>query len=188
MSYITMTGIAVALAMDAFAVSISYGCSPVKMHLKNAFIISFFFGAFQAFMPVIGWFSGKAFALLIKEYDHWIAFTLLLIIGLRMIIEGFKERGPEELCEQNIDLGYKKLLVLSVATSIDALAVGLSLSLIGSPIALPAVIIGTVTFSMSFVGIRAGLKLRHVLGRKSEILGGIILIFIGSRILFEHLS
>lgn len=188
MSYTVIFGIAVALAMDAFAVSISYGCSPVKMSLKNTLTIAVFFGAFQAFMPVIGWFSGRIFEQLIKSCDHWIAFILLFVIGARMISEGMKNNDGEDSCSTEKDLGYKKLFILSVATSIDALAVGLSLSLINYPIAIPSAIIGAVTFIISFTGVRMGCRLQHLLGRKTEILGGLILIFIGAKILMEHIS
>lgn len=188
MSYTVITGIALALAMDAFAVSISYGCSPVKMSFKNTFTIAAFFGAFQAFMPVIGWFSGRLFEQLIESWDHWIAFTLLAIIGIKMIIEGLKDHEADESCEVQKDLGYRKLFVLSVATSIDALAVGLGLSLIDYPIAVPASIIGAVTFTTSFIGVRMGCRLQHLFGRRVEILGGAILLFIGARILAEHIG
>lgn len=187
MSYTVIFGIALALAMDAFAVSISYGCSPVKMSFKNTFTIALFFGAFQAFMPVIGWFSGRLFEQMIKSWDHWIAFALLAVIGIKMIIEGLKNHSAEDACDVQKDLGYRKLFVLSVATSIDALAVGLGLSLINYAIAVPAVIIGTVTFAISFTGVRMGCRLQHLLGRRVEIFGGAILVFIGLKILFEHL-
>lgn len=188
MSYTLIFGIALALAMDAFAVSISYGCSPVKMSFKNTFTIAFFFGAFQAFMPVIGWSSGRLFEQMIRSWDHWIAFSLLAVIGVRMVIEGIRNHESEDQCEVQMDLGYKKLFVLSVATSIDALAVGLGLSLINYAITVPALIIGAVTFATSFIGVRMGCRLQHILGRRVEILGGAILIFIGIRILAEHLG
>ncbi|NLV67843.1 MAG: manganese efflux pump [Spirochaetes bacterium] len=188
MSYPVIFGIALALAMDAFAVSISYGCSPVKMSLRNMFTIALFFGAFQALMPFAGWFSGQLFEQLISAWDHWIAFTLLAIIGIKMIIEGVKDYGAGESCEIQKDLGYKKLFILSVATSIDALAVGLSLSVINYPIAIPAAIIGAVTFVISLTGVRMGCRLQHILGRRVEILGGAILVFIGLKILFEHIG
>lgn len=187
MSYTVIFGIAVALAMDAFAVSISYGCSPMKMTFRNTFTIALFFGMFQAFMPVIGWLSGNLFEKMIKSWDHWIAFTLLAFIGIRMIIEGFRGGEGEDSCRTEQYLGYRKLFVLSIATSIDALAVGLSLSLIDYNIAVPAAIIGTVTFAISFFGVRMGCRLQHILGKRVEILGGVILVFIGAKILFEHL-
>ena len=188
MSYPVILGIALALSMDAFAVSISYGCSPVKMSLKNMFTIALFFGAFQALMPVAGWFSGQIFEQLISAWDHWIAFTLLAIVGIKMIIEGIKGHDADESCEAPKDLGYKRLFVLSIATSIDALAVGLGLSIINYPIAVPAAIIGAVTFVTSLIGVRMGCRLQHILGRRVEILGGAILIFIGLKILLEHIG
>ncbi len=188
MSYITITVIAVGLAMDAFAVSISYGCSSLKADLRNTFIISLAFGFFQAGMPFIGWYGGRSLAHLIEGYDHWIAFILLAYIGLKMILEGFGEApDTEEETSCGTDLSYRKLLVLSVATSIDALAVGFSLSLLKYSIIIPAVIIGIITFLFSFTGVRMGCKLEQIAGKKVEVFGGIILLFIGTKILSEHL-
>ena len=186
MSYTMVFGISLALAMDSFAVSISYGGSPVKMSFKNTFTIALFFGVFQALMTVLGWYSGHLFEQLIKSWDHWIAFSLLSIIGARMVIEGFRNHDGECIPEKNLD--YKKLFVLSIATSIDALAVGLSLSVLNYAVALPAAVIGAVTFLMSFIGVRTGLRLQHILGRRVEIPGGVILLYIGVRILVEHLA
>jgi manganese efflux pump family protein len=189
MSYITILGISAGLAMDAFAVSISYGCTPKKVPLKHILLISISFGIFQALMPVIGWNAGRFFADLIKDYDHWIAFSLLAYIGTRMIIEGMKnERGNETACEtDDHTLDLKRLFVLSIATSIDALAVGLSLSLLGYEILTPAVIIGITTFIFSFIGVKMGCALHRVLGKRVEIFGGAVLIAIGIKILIEHL-
>jgi putative Mn2+ efflux pump MntP len=188
MSYITIFGLSIGLAMDSFAVSISYGCAPKKMSAKNMFIIAVFFGSFQTFMPIIGWYLGKFFEELIRNYDHWISFWLLSYIGIKMIIEGLKDYDTEDNNSINASdtLDIKRLFILSIATSIDALAVGLSLSLIGYDIFIPAVIIGLVTFVCSLIGVRAGIKLRTILGRKAEIFGGIVLIAIGVKILVEH--
>jgi len=189
MSYITILGISAGLAMDAFAVSISYGCTPKKIPLKHILMIAFSFGAFQAFMPVIGWNVGRFFTDLIKNYDHWVAFSLLAYIGLRMIIEGFrKEESDDASC--GIDdhiLDLKRLFVLSVATSIDALAVGLSLSLLGYSITTPAAIIGITTFIFSYIGVKMGCRLHMILGKRVEIFGGIVLIMIGVKIILEHM-
>ncbi|MCL2154972.1 MAG: manganese efflux pump MntP family protein [Leptospirales bacterium] len=189
MSYIIIFGLSIGLAMDSFAVSISYGCSPKKISAKNMFIIAFSFGLFQAFMPIIGWYLGKFFEGLIRDYDHWIAFGLLSYIGIKMIIEGLKD--DDTINNSNINtsstLNIKRLFILSIATSIDALAVGLSLSLIGYAIIIPAVIIGLVTFVCSLIGVNAGIKLRAILGRKAEIFGGIVLIAMGVKILIEHI-
>lgn len=189
MSYITILGISAGLAMDAFAVSISYGCTPKKVPLRHILSISFSFGAFQAFMPVIGWYVGRFFAGLIKDYDHWAAFALLAYIGIRMVIEGLKnENGDAASCDiDNHVLDLKKLFILSVATSIDALAVGLSLSLLGYRIITPAVIIGVTTFIFSYIGVMMGLRLHKILGKRVEIFGGIVLILIGLKIIVEHM-
>lgn len=187
MSYITITGIAVGLAMDAFAVSISYGCRAGAMTLRNTITIALFFGLFQAFMPVIGWFAGSAFASLINDYDHWVAFAILSYIGIRMIHEGLKsDDSSSNSCTDEFKLGYKRLFILSIATSIDALAVGLSLALIDYSIAGPAAVIGIVTFIFSYIGVKMGCRLNSLLGRKVEIFGGVILILIGIKIVMEH--
>ena len=187
MSFITITGIAVALAMDAFAVSISYGCRAGAMTLRNTITIALFFGLFQGFMPVIGWFAGTAFSSLISSYDHWVAFAILSYIGIRMIHEGLKSDGDSvNSCSDEFKLSYKRLFILSIATSIDALAVGLSLALIDYPIAGPAIVIGIVTFIFSYIGVKMGCRLNSMLGRKVEVFGGIILILIGLKIVMEH--
>jgi len=189
MSYITILGISAGLAMDAFAVSISYGCTPKKVPVKHILMISLSFGAFQAFMPVIGWHVGRLFADLIKTYDHWVAFSLLAYIGLRMIIEGIKKEESEDICCDTDDhiLDLKRLFVLSVATSIDALAVGLSLSLLGFDIITPAAIIGLTTFIFSYAGVKMGCRLHKILGKRVEIFGGVVLILIGIKIILEHM-
>lgn len=185
MSLITMFLIAVGLAMDAFAVSVANGVSMKTLRVHHAFIIAFFFGAFQALMPVVGWLAGLSVADLIKRYDHWIAFVLLSSIGGKMIYESFQIREAEEdPCALNIPT----LLVLSVATSIDAFAVGLSFAFLKTTILEPVVIIGVVTFALSFLGVVIGEKIGHLFESKIEVLGGIILIAIGGKILLEHLG
>ncbi|PKL18496.1 MAG: manganese efflux pump [Spirochaetae bacterium HGW-Spirochaetae-5] len=189
MSYITIFGISAGLAMDAFAVSISYGCTPKKVPVKHILLIAFSFGLFQAFMPVIGWNMGRFFADLIKDYDHWVAFSLLAYIGVRMIIEGLKtDKNDDSSCEMDDHiLDLKRLFVLSVATSIDALAVGLSLSLLGYEIITPAIIIGVTTFIFSFIGVKMGCRLHRILGKRVEVFGGVVLIAIGLKIIIEHM-
>ncbi len=188
MSFIVIFGIAVGLSMDAFAVSISYGCSAARVPLRHTSMIAFAFGGFQAFMPVIGWYSGRFFAELIKNYDHWIAFVLLAYVGAKMIAEGIKGMKEETVCSaEHFIMDYRKLFILSVATSIDALAVGLSLSLLGVEIFYPSAIIGATTFLFSFAGVRMGCRLQEFFGRKVEILGGVILLAIGIKILSEHI-
>lgn len=189
MSYITIFGISAGLAMDAFAVSISYGCTPKKIPMKHILLISLSFGLFQAFMPVIGWSVGRFFSEIIKDYDHWVAFSLLAYIGVRMIIEGLKsDKDSDGSCDMDDHiLDLKKLLVLSIATSIDALAVGLSLSLLDYSIAEPAVIIGITTFVFSYIGVKMGCRLHKILGKRVEVFGGIVLIAIGVKIIIEHI-
>ena len=187
MSFITITGIAVALAMDSFAVSISYGCRAHTMTLQNTVTIALFFGLFQGFIPVIGWLAGSAFASFISSFDHWAAFAILLYIGIRMIHEGLKSDDTRaNSCADEFKLSYKRLILLSIATSIDALAVGLSLALIDYPIAVPAMVIGIVTFIFSYTGVKMGCTLNGLLGRRVEIFGGIILILIGIKIAMEY--
>jgi putative Mn2+ efflux pump MntP len=176
--------IAVGLAMDAFAVSISSGVIIKKSKLKSALTIALFFGLFQAIMPIIGWLAGFGLRDVIAGFDHWIAFGLLCIIGCKMIYESFSLEPAENKTDP---LNIYVLFVLSIATSIDALAIGLSLSLLNVSIILPVVIIGIVTFSLSFFGVYIGNKFGHFFEKKIEIIGGLILIGIGIKILIEHL-
>jgi len=189
MSLFVILGIAVGLSMDAFAVSISYGCSASRVPLKHTSMIAFFFGGFQAFMPVIGWYGGTLFAEYIKTYDHWVAFILLAYVGVKMLIEGIRGmKEDEDSCSvEHFIMDYRKLFILSVATSIDALAVGLSLSLLGIEIFYPSAVIGLTTFAFSFAGVRMGCRLQEFFGKKVEIAGGVILLFIGVKILSEHI-
>jgi putative Mn2+ efflux pump MntP len=176
--------IALGLAMDAFAVSVANGITTKHMKISDAFKMAIFFGSFQAFMPVLGWLAGFNLRNLISGVDHWIAFGLLGLIGCKMIYESFRlKRGNEETAS----LSLYVLLMLSLATSIDALAVGLSFAFLKIPIATPIIVIGTVTFLLSFVGVAFGSKFGHLLGRKVEIAGAVILICIGTKILIEHL-
>ena len=183
MDTLTIIVIALGLAMDAFAVSITSGIAIKRLRIGNALVIAFFFGAFQAIMPVIGWFAGLGMRDLISAIDHWIAFILLLIVGCKMIYEA---TVMDEEKDERDPLNLYVLLVLSVATSIDALAVGLSLSFINVAIVAPAVIIGVITFLLSFLGVYIGDRFGHFFESRIEILGGLILIGIGTRILIEH--
>lgn len=184
MNTLTIIIIALGLAMDAFAVSITSGIAIKRLRIRYALRIAFFFGAFQAIMPVIGWFAGLGMRDFISAIDHWIAFTLLLIVGGKMIYESTVMAGEEK--NERDPLNLYVLVILSVATSIDALAVGLSLSFINVAIITPAVIIGVITFILSFLGVYVGDRFGHFFESRIEILGGIILIGIGIRILIEH--
>ncbi|HEW91170.1 MAG TPA: manganese efflux pump [Thermotogaceae bacterium] len=184
MNIIQILLLSIGLAMDAFAVSLASGFSLKKSYLLWGFIIAMFFGGFQAIMPVIGWLGGSLFQQYIRNFDHWIAFGLLLIIGIRMIYEAFVSH-PEKKIIQPTNLLV--LLGLAIATSIDALAVGLSLSLIDITILIPALLIGIVTFILSLLGVMIGKSMGLRLGKRAHIFGGLVLIIIGFKILFEHL-
>lgn len=176
-------GIALGLAMDAVAVSISCGIALRKPSILEALRISGSFGLFQAFMPVIGFLAGLGFRKLIENYDHWIAFGLLGAIGCRMIYESM-HAGEKKLCPTKPGV----LFMLSVATSIDALAVGLSFSLLKMRIAAPVLIIGAVTFLLSFIAVLMGRRIGLLFEKKVEIAGGLILMAIGVKILLQHLG
>jgi len=176
-------GIAIALSMDALAVSAANGAMISHIKFKQALRIAFFFGFFQAFMPLIGFLVGLTVRRYILQVDHWVVFGLLLFIGGRMLVQSFT--GPAE--KVNNCLHPPTLLLMSVATSIDALAVGLSLAALNTPIWLPVLIIGVITFLFSMAGIRMGKWVGPFFGRWAERLGGIVLIGIGIKILAEHL-
>ncbi|MBE0646131.1 MAG: manganese efflux pump [Bacteroidetes bacterium] len=185
MDFLTLLFIAFALAIDAFAVSLSTGAYLVKADGRQTFRMAFHFGLFQFLMPIIGWAGGTSFSSLIEAADHWIAFGLLSVIGGHMVWNAF--RNEEEIQKKDMTRGWA-LISLSIATSIDALAVGLTLSMIDVQILLPALLIGVVAGLMSFVGIRLGERVSRSIGNHMEYIGGIILILIGVRIVLEHLS
>jgi manganese efflux pump family protein len=187
MAPLTLIGIAIGLAMDAFAVSLGVGLKLCTVDPRQTFRLSFHFGLFQALMPVLGWLLGLTFAGLIESVDHWIAFALLSAIGGRMLYEAFRGDGESVGAVSDPTKGLS-LVVLSVATSIDALAVGLSLALLRVDIWYPALVIGLVAGALTFVGLRLGCRFGALLGRRMEAVGGVILILIGVRILFEHLT
>jgi putative Mn2+ efflux pump MntP len=182
MDFVTVILIAIGLAMDAFAVSIAKGISVKRNKLKSAILLASLFGGFQALMPVIGWLAGLGLKDIIMGVDHWIAFVLLGFIGAKMIYDSTRsEDGKEE------DITLFAALTLAVATSIDALMVGLSFAFLETPILVPILIIGVVTFVLSFVGVIFGSGMGSIFGRNIKILGGLVLILIGIRILIEHL-
>jgi len=185
MNIISIIFIAFGLAMDAFAVSITSGITIKSLKINNALKIAAFFGLFQAIMPIIGWLAGLSFREIISDVDHWIAFGLLFLIGCKMIYESSKM----EVDNNKINpLNLYVLLMLSIATSIDALAIGLTLSFLNVSIILPSIIIGTITFLLSVIGVYFGNKFGHYFERKIEMVGGFILIGIGIKILIEHLT
>lgn len=180
----TIIVVAVGLAMDAFVVSIVSGGAYKQLHVRYALRLAIFFGSFQAFMPIIGYLAGLSVRGYMLNYDHWIAFGILSAVGGKMIYESLKI----ESVERNMDpSNIFVLLALSVATSIDALAIGITLSLITNSIITAVVIIGLVTFILSYLGIVIGKKFGHFFENKIEALGGIILIGLGLKILYEHL-
>jgi putative Mn2+ efflux pump MntP len=186
MPFVLVLGLAVALAMDCFAVSMGLACGLEGLSTRQSIRMAFFFGAFQFVMPVAGSFAGVRIVRFMEGFDHWIAFGLLAAIGGRMIYESFSLSDEEKARRPDPTSGVR-LLVLSIATSIDALAVGLSLGVIKAGILFPAAVIGVVCFTMTIVGARLGPVVGRVAGRRAELLGGLILIAIGARILFVHL-
>lgn len=181
---ITILLIAVGLSMDALAVSITSGLTIQCLHIRHAFRIAFYFGFFQAFMPILGWLAGQTIQASLHHIDHWLAFLLLSWVGCKMIHESFRDKTCRNPANP---LRFKTLLLLAIATSIDALAIGFSLSLIQVSILTPALIIGTVTFIISLAGVYIGEKIGQRFQQKVEIVGGIILIGIGVKILLDHL-
>ncbi len=184
MSFLTVFLIAVGLSMDAFAVSITLGIHAKVLNLKKLFLPSVMFGVFQGLMPIIGWYFGLGFRSYIEKFSPAIAFILLSIIGIKMIMES---RSEDEDNKENYDK-FSVILVLAVATSIDALAVGISFSILKIAIFLPALIITLTTFIFSLLGIILGNKLSNIRKDFIEIAGGLILIFIGLKIIFPQIS
>lgn len=181
--------IGVGLSMDAFAVSVCKGLGMSRLNIRQATIISLFFGGFQALMPLIGWALGTQLADFITPIDHWIAFILLALIGGKMLFDAFRGDDEGEADEpKDTRLDLKELLMLAIATSIDALAVGIAFAFLGVNIVWAIAVIGVTTFALSVVGVAAG----HAFGARYEkgatIAGGIVLILIGCKILLEHLG
>lgn len=176
--------IGIGLAMDAFAVSVCKGLSMKKLNWKKAIIIGLYFGGFQAIMPVLGYFLGSAFQSFVDSIDHWIAFILLAIIGGNMIRESFG--GESENCNDDID--FKTMVLLALATSIDALAVGVTFAFLKINLLLAVILIGIITFVISLLGVKIGNQFGSKYENKAELMGGIILILMGVKILLEHLE
>ncbi len=179
--------LSVGLAMDAFAVAVGKGLCMRKVTLKNAGIVGLYFGFFQAVMPLIGYGLGAQFKNRITSVDHWIAFILLVFIGIQMIREAFA-KDEEECRTGEADLSFKSMIVLAVATSIDALAVGVTLAFLQVQILSAISFIGSVTFILSMIGVKIGNLFGLRYKAKAEIAGGIILILMGTKILLEHLG
>lgn len=178
--------LAVGLSMDAFAVSVCKGLSANHADRRSMSICGIWFGAFQAGMPLIGFWMGSMFAEAIEAVDHWVAFGLLAVIGFNMLREAFSQDEPEA---QNGDLSPKTMLILAIATSIDALAVGISLAMAGDVSIWMAVsLIGVTTFALSAAGVKVGSMFGDRFEKKAQIAGGVILILLGLKILLEHLE
>lgn len=174
--------LAVGLAMDAFAVSICKGLALQKMDWKKAALAGLYFGGFQAIMPLIGYFLGAQFQHIITSIDHWIAFGLLAFIGGKMIVESFQK-------DHNVDasFAFRPMIILAIATSIDALAVGITFAFLNVNIWRAILLIGAITFLLSFAGVKIGNAFGNRFRSKAELLGGLILVAIGIKILIEHL-
>lgn len=183
MSFLTDFLLGLGLSMDAFAVSMSSGTIIRPFRVKDALKLALFFGGFQALMPVLGWLGGNMVQGFVSAYAPWIAFGLLAFIGIKMIYEAFYG-SPDGRASS---LSYRMLFILAIVTSIDVLAVGISFALLKTPVLVPAAIIGGVTFSMSFCGAILGYRIGRFLENEVEILGGLILIGLGVKILAEHM-
>lgn len=186
MNILLVLGIAFALAMDAFAVSLGISTAFKGTTKRQSLRVAFHFGFFQFLMPILGWSAGQSVQEYIQAFDHWVAFGLLLFIGGKMIYESFEFRKKEKKYESDPTKGLS-LLLLSVATSIDALAVGLSLALLGVGIIYPAIVIGLVAFIITLFGMKIGALLGNLIKKRGELLGGVVLILVGLFILLEHL-
>ena len=188
MSIVELFLIGVGLSMDAFAVAVCQGLCMPKPNLRQGGVIALYFGGFQALMPLIGWFLGSQFAGYIQSFDHWVAFVLLALIGGNMVREALSPEEEETSCAVNSKLDHKKLFMMAVATSIDALAIGVAFAFLDVLI-LPAVsLIGCTTFCLSLVGVVVGNFFGSRYKKRAELTGGIILILLGVKILLEHLG
>ena len=187
--FFTLLLMGVGLAMDAFAVSICKGLSMRKVNKKQCLVIGLFFGGFQALMPFIGWVLGSQFEQYITSIDHWIAFILLGFIGGKMVVEAIREKDEAvEVGKMDPPLDLKEMFILAIATSIDALAVGITFAFLQVPIVEAVSIIGITTFVISVIGVYVGNFFGNRYKKKAELAGGIILILIGVKILLEHLG
>jgi putative Mn2+ efflux pump MntP len=184
MNIVEILLIALSMSMDAFAVCLGAGAQQRTSGPRPVFRLAFHFGLFQFFMPVIGWFAGTTIVRYISAYDHWVAFGLLAFVGVRMIRSGFDPTNSEQ--KNDPSRGWT-LVLLAFATSIDALAIGFSLGMVGVTIWYPALVIGVVTGLISLLGIYLGNRLGQRFGKRMEIIGGVVLILIGIRILISHL-
>ena len=188
MGFVELLLLAIGLSMDAFAVSVCKGLSVKKAGIKECGICGAWFGGFQALMPFVGFFLGTLFAEAIEAFDHWVAFGLLVIIGINMLKEAFSKEEECD-CEKSADFSVKTMFVMAVATSIDALAVGISLAMAGDVnIYVAVILIGVVTFLLSGLGVKIGNLFGNRFEKKAQIAGGVILVLLGIKILLEHVG
>lgn len=188
MNFFLVLAVALALAMDAFAVSVGVSLRPEGLTKSQALRMAFHFGLFQFMMPLVGWQATRSFLLdYIEPVDHWVAFGLLLVIGARMISESFRSKGKTEQSQRDPTRGIA-VLTLSVATSIDALAVGMSFAALQTSILYPAAVIGIVALAMTLLGTKIGPLLGRLAGKRAEFFGGLLLILIGVKILLDHMG
>lgn len=181
MDIISIIFLSIGLAMDAFSISVTLGLSQ-KLDVKQALIIAIFFGGFQFFMPILGWISGIQLHYIVSTFAPWIAFFLLVAIGGKMIYEALPANE-----QSSYGFSLKEILILSVATSIDAFTVGVTFAFLNVAILFPVIMIGLITFILSFIGVYIGKNIGHLFENKMEIVGGVILIILGFKILLENI-
>lgn len=189
MGFIELFVIGVGLSMDAFAVAVCKGLGMKMVNWRHAFVIALMFGGFQGLMPLIGWALGSQLTSLIEPVDHWIAFILLVFIGGKMLRDAFRGDDGCETCgcaEEKLDM--RELLMMAVATSIDALAVGVTFAFLGVNVMAAVVVIGVTTFALSFVGVVVGNRFGARFEKPATVAGGVVLVLIGLKILLEHLG
>ena len=186
MGFFEIFMIGVGLSMDAFAASVCKGLNMRRMNIKNMLVIGLFFGGFQALMPAVGWVLGKQFENYITSEDHWVAFALLVFIGGKMIYDVFEDKGEDDYGEKTDRVDVKEIFTLAIATSIDALAVGISFAFLQVDIVKAASVIGITTFLLSAAGVAVGNIFGAKYEKKATLAGGIILVLIGLKILLEH--
>ncbi len=186
MSFPSILMLALGLAMDATAVSAARGLAVPRVLPRHVVLVALFFGGFQALMPLVGWFVGAKVGSFVEAWDHWIAFILLGAIGGKMLWEAWGTSDEEEKNDDDL-FGLRVMTVLAIATSIDALAVGITLPMLGAPLALSIATIGVTTAILSAIGLFAGRRFGSLLGKRLDVAGGLVLIGLGTKILIEHL-
>lgn len=183
MGILSILLISISLSMDSFAVAIANGVTQCKVSISKTFQIALSFAVFQALLPFLGWLAGQSVENLIKDIDHWVAFILLLIIGVKMIYEGIRHSEAAEVKELKLNI----IIVQSIATSIDAFVIGISLAFLKEAILIPIITIGVTTFLFSFLGVQLGKMIGNKIGKSVGVFGGIVLIGIGTKIIIEHM-